>query len=268
MRQITTKCPSGLTVTLRGLKGQEINLFANKTEVQQRRIGNDLLKNCVLSVDDPGPMYPGLDSSKPDWSRVVVADRFWIYLQMRVATYKDDYIFRYQCGHAPCRKTFEWGLKLSALGQKPLPEETVSTFLAGNRFGPVRCDGKDVVFQLVTGAVEEKGITLQDADPDEASTVGIANRIVSVDGQDGRTAVHEWVKDLGMLDLLDLTDVLDHHDGGVETNIDIQCPKCGTIQEVELPLGVDFWTPDKLLRSLMRRDDAIIEPAGGPIRRS
>lgn len=268
MREITTTCPSGLIATVRSLQGAEINLFANKTEAAQRRIGNDLLKSCVTMVVDPGPLYPSMNAASPEWRDTIVADRFWLYLQMRVATFKDDYVFRYQCGHGPCRKQFEWGLKLSALGMKPLPQATIAGFLGGNVFGPIKVADAEVVFQLLTGHIEDKGVTMQDAEPEQAATVGIANRIVSVDGHSSRGYVHDWVKKLDMWDLLDLSAELDKHDGGVETTIQIQCPKCGTIQEVELPLGGDFWTPDERLRSLMRRDDVIADPAGGVIRRS
>lgn len=263
-RELTTTCPSGLTVRLRSLKGQEINTFANKSEAQQQQIAYDLLKSLVVEVTDPGPLY----STPIDWKQVIVADRFWLYLQMRVATYGDDYIFRYQCGVSNCRKRFEWGLKLSQLPFQPLPQESLDTFKAGNVFGPINVGGEDVTFQLLTGELEDKGIRMQNQLPDDAATVAIANRIRSVGGREGRGKIHEWVKELDMMDLMDLVDAMDEHDGGVETKIEIECPKCKTGQEVNLPLGEDYWTPDKRLRSLARKGAVTDEPGGGPIRQT
>lgn len=268
-RQIETTCPSGLSVTLRGLQGSEINLFANKTEAEQRKIGYDLLSSVVVKVLDPGPAYPNMDPGQPvDWATVVEADRFWLYMFTRVATYGPDYFFRYQCGNGSCRKRFEWGIKLDRdLRQQKLSQESIQAFLNGNEIGPIQFGSDEVTIQLMTGELEDKGMRMQGMKPDEASTIAIANRIKTLNGQEGKGAIHRWVLGLDMMDLLDLTDLMDEHDGGIDTSIEIQCPHCKTIQPVTVPLGVDFWTPDKQLRSLTRKGYQIPE-GGGPIRQN
>lgn len=268
-RQLETTCPSGLTVLIRGLKGAEINLFANKTEAEQRMIGYDLLSALVIKVIDPGPAYPDLDPEQPvDWSKVVEADRFWLYMYARIATYGPDYFFRYQCQKATCAKRFEWGIKLDRdLRAQPLSQESIVAFVNGNEIGPVKFGDDELTLQLMTGELEDKGLQMANLKPDEASTIALANRIKTLNGQSNKGPIHRWVLDLDMFDLLDLTDMMDEHDGGIDTAIEIQCPHCRTIQGVVLPLGDDFWTPDKRLRSLVRKGYPIPE-GGGPIRQS
>jgi hypothetical protein len=263
MAIIETKCPSGLLARVRGLKGEQINQFANRTNAEARRIGYELLGSCV-EVLDPGPAYPGLDVSKPDWTKTLVADRFWLYLQMRVASYGDNYVFSTQCTAPSCRHKFEWGFRISDLPFKPLAEASIATFVAGNNFGDIRLADADLQIRLATGEVETEGERLQGLAPDKAHTIGISNRITSVNGQTGRGAVHSWVLGLDMLDVLDLVDRLDEHDGGVETQIDIYCPKCKAEYAIELPLERDFWTPDKRKRSLVPKVDAT-DKGGGVI---
>ena len=268
-REITTTTPSGMVARLRGLKGSEINLFANKTEAEQRKIGYELLQNLVLEVTDAGPAYPHIDVADPiDWSEIIDGDRFWLYVYARIATYGSDYFFRYQCGVQSCRKRFDWGIKIDRdLKQQKLSQESINKFVAGNVLGPVKFGDDEIMFQLLTGALEDKGLQMQGMKPDEATTVALANRIKSLNGQEGKGAIHRWVKDLDMLDLLELIDAMDEHDCGIDTDIEIQCPHCKTIQAVSVPLGEDFWTPGKRLRSLVRKGVQIPE-GGGLIRQS
>ncbi len=58
-----------------------------------------------------------------------------------------------------------------------------------------------------------------------------------------------FLDDLEMADLMSMMDAFDEVDGGVETTIEIQCESCDLIQDVELPLGRDFFLP----RSKKRR---------------
>jgi len=267
-RQITTTTPSGLIATVRGLKGAEINLFANKTEAEQRNVGMELLDSITLSVEDAGPLYELDDKGRPDWEKLIDADRFWLYMFGRIATYGADYVFRYQCGKATCRHRFGWGVQLDRdLKQKQLPARSIEQFLEGNCFGPIHFGDDEIHFQLLTGEIEKAGLAMKNRRPDEATTLTVANRIKALNADESKVNIHNWVKALDLLDLLDLIDELDRVDGGIDTDIEIQCPKCGHIQEVRLPLGVDFWTPDKRLRSLVKKGVKIPE-GGGHIRLS
>ena len=266
---ITTTCPSGLKVVVRGLQGDQINLFANKTQAEMRRIGYDLLSSVVIEVLEAGPAYPDMDITQPvDWSKVVEADRFHLYIYTRIATFGADYFFNYQCGVSSCRKRFQWGIKLDRdLRHQPLSQETIQAFVNGNRIGPVKFGSDLLVLQLVTGEIEETGVKMQGHVPEAASTIAIANRIYSLNGETSSTTKHDWVKSADMLDILDLIDTLDEHDGGIDMEIEIQCPSCRQVQKVALPLDEDFWTPDKQLRSLVRKG-VVIPEGGGPIRQS
>ncbi len=48
-----------------------------------------------------------------------------------------------------------------------------------------------------------------------------------------------------MTDAHDTLDALRRYDGGVRTDLDVQCPSCGETQEVQIPFGLELWNRKK-----------------------
>ncbi len=235
-------CPSGLSGQLRKLKAMEANLLADETNRRKEEALDSVLRACWLETHDPGPY--ALNDGVLSWDDVLVADRFVAVLDLRIATYGRDYDFRLACEASDCRQRFGWHIDLADdLPRFELPSASVRGFTTGNRFDGhfPGCD-KAFVFQLQTGRGEREAAKRLKANKARRLTVSLASRIVEIDG------VHTNDK-LRFLDALDMDDVtsaleqMDAVDGGVETTIEVQCEHCGLTQEVELPLGKDFWLP-------------------------
>lgn len=249
MSEIEVKCPSGLTGIVRGLKGREIDLFANQQEMRKRRVGTKILQACWIETVQLGPAYPNLDPAKLDWNKVLTADRFYAALRVRMATYRDQvdrekpakYIFPHQCNDAGCRKKFEWELDLEDLPVKPLPDASIMAFVAGNKF-TTTVGGRLVTYKLTTGADEGVALDARDRSPEKRATAALRSRVVSVSDVEFEDT-HAWIEDLDAGDAFDLISAMERDDGGVETDIDIECPHCGNLMTVDLPLGDAFWTP-------------------------
>lgn len=253
MPQIEVKLPSGARGRVRGLKGEEINLFANRQSSRRGQTAMQILKNVWIETIDPGPLYGKDGAGQIDWDKAPSCDRFTALFYARIATYGSEYTFRHQCEE--CRKRFEWALDLKDdLTVKDLPEDSIFKFQNGNKFTTEVMDSegnyRKIVFQLVTPKLEEKVDQVQNLAPKEKATASLAQRIVSIEGiEDGKGPLKRFLNEMEAGPMLDLVEAMDEADGGIETRIEIECPHCGHIMELDLPLREEFWSPSRRKRS-------------------
>jgi hypothetical protein len=251
MPQVTVTLPSGMRGTIRSLRGKEINLFANMSNAKANATTLKILTNVWQETHEDGACYEFAEGV--EWGKVLQCDRFTALLYARVATWGAEYSFRLHCGS--CRKRYDWSLDLTELEMKPLPEASVETFKAGNKFATTVLDeageSRRVAFQLLTPKLEAKIEQAANLSTAERVTAALAQRIVTVEGLDeGKGAIKAWLNDLPMGSMYDLIESLDEHDGGIETEIEVECPHCGAGEEIDLPLDRrEFWSPRKLKRS-------------------
>jgi len=234
-------CPSGLAGEIRGLKGKEGKLLADRSAAKAGSTFEKLLSGCWLKTADPG-IYDVPEGETLDWSKVLVADRFYTLLQIRSLTFGDDYAFSVQCQSAGCRERFEWELSLKELPIRPLSEAAKEAFAAGNRFEARLKDGRKLWFKLMTGADEMRAASALRNGRDGMLLTALALRIVEIESvadKDKRT----FLEEMEMADATALLDEFDEADGGVETSIDVECPHCMGVQEVELPFERGFFLP-------------------------
>lgn len=261
MPEIDIVCPSGLSGTIRGLQGRELDLFANREELQKRRVGRRILDNCWVKTRDRG-VYEEKDfhqNGNPNFDKVLQGDRLFVLLNVRIATHGPEFAFRYQCSKDTCRHPYEWTLKLDEdLPIYDFPEESLENYKAHNTF-QTDLDGETVFFKLMTGDDELEVIKLYDLAPDMQATTSLMQRIIKIKGRDGSMIddsndIREWAQNLSFGATRDLIDLMDEVDGGVETAIEIRCPKCGNIEDIQLPLDApEFWTPRRRKRSGKRK---------------
>ncbi len=249
MPQIQVTLPSGAKGLIRGLKGKELNLFANRAAAKRGKTATKILEAVWLETTDGGPMYA---SGQIDWSKAPQCDRFTALFYARIATFGPEYEFRHQCGS--CGKKYTWVEDLEQRPVKPLPESSVERFLDGNKFRTevVDPEGKvrKVEFQLLTPKLESKIEQAQSLAPTEKATASLAQRIVAIEGvEEGKGPVKRFLEDLDVGPLYDLMELFDEVDGGIETGIEVDCPHCGDGEDLELPLGREFWDPERRKRS-------------------
>src|ERR1700755_725446 len=135
-----------------------------------------------LATSDFG-IYERPASGALDWSKVLVADRFYALLQIRALTFGGEYAFSVQCQSAGCREGFEWTLDLDALPVRRLSDKAKAPFKAGNRFETrLLRDGRKVWFRLMTGADEARAAAAMKGSRDGMLLVALAQRIVSIAG--------------------------------------------------------------------------------------
>jgi hypothetical protein len=257
---IEVVCPSGLKGEVRGFKAKEANFLADKAKVKSGKAFDEVLSNCWLTTTDPGP-YAAPNGSPLDWGKVLLCDRFFTLLKIREATYGDGYAFTVQCEDRQlCGERIDWELNLTDLPCDALPQASREKIAAGdNEFTAVlehgEYAGREVVYRLQTGAGEKRSLQILQGQTTRLVVAALASRIVSVQGvEDKKGELAKFLDDLEMPDLMMLIETFDEQDGGVETTIDVVCQACGLQQEVELPLGRDFYLPRKKRRRTSRLD--------------
>lgn len=241
-------CPSGLSGEIRGLKLKEANLLANRKAMRSGQAYNRVLSQCWLTTTDPGP-YEAPNGSGLNWAKCLIADRFYALLRIREETYGTDYWFKVKCEE--CSQLIEWELRLRDLPVKPIPADSLDVFKAGNDF-TLELTGGDgkaytVHFGLQTGEGEVRAARLMEKNQTQLIVAALASRVREVEGVDSRDLV-KFLEDLDMAELMAVREHFDEVDGGVETGIEVVCNACANEQELELPLGADFFVPKKRKR--------------------
>lgn len=235
-------CPSGLAGEIRGLKAREGKLLADSKAARAGATFEKILAGCWLTTANPG-IYELPEGGALDWSKVLVADRFYTLLQIRAVTFGDEYAFSVQCQSPPCRERFEWQLDLKQLPMRPLSEAAKAAFKAGNRFETkLPRDGRKVWFRLMTGADEVRAASVLKTGRDGMLITALALRIVEIEGV-AETDKRRFLDEMEMADAAALLDQFDEADGGVETTIEVECPHCLGVQEVQLPFERGFFLP-------------------------
>ena len=246
-------CPSGLHGRIRGMKVREERILSDRKLAKRGGQVDQLLKACWEETLDPGPYDFG---EEIDWGKVLQGDRFFALLKVRSQTYGADYAFGVTCQNGACRERIEWELDLSDLPVRAFSEESREAFLNGNRFKTTLPEaGVKVWFRLLTGSDERKLPALRKRAGEQLLSAMLNFRVSEVEGVEARDK-RRFLEELSMNDADFLVDEFDRVDCGVDTTIEVECPECFEVQEVELPFDRGFFMPGKGRRA-RRRDRSI-----------
>jgi hypothetical protein len=94
----------------------------------------------------------------------------------------------------------------------------------------------------MTGADEVRAASVLRAAKDGMLLTALALRIVEIEGV-ADTDKRKFLDEMEMADAAALLDQFDEADGGVETSIEVECPSCMGVQEVQLPFERGFFLP-------------------------
>jgi len=239
--QNNVACPSGLTGSVRGMRVREERVLSDRKLAKAGSQLDELLTSCWEATVEAAPYDFG--DKLIDWGSVLQGDRFFTLLNIRALTYGADYGFSVSC--RDCRARIEWEVDLTKLPVRPLSPESRAAFMAGNRFETTLPDaGKRVWFKLLTGDDERKLPALQRAAPDRLLSSVLAYRVLEVEGVDPKDK-RPFLEDLTLRDADFLVDEFDRVDCGVDTTIEVECPKCREVQDVDLPFDSAFFLPGK-----------------------
>jgi hypothetical protein len=245
-----------MIIELRGLTGLDARSLANEQAIADNAVEDWVLKGAITNVLDPGPYT--LAAALPDWNEMLIGDRLSALIAVRVTTYPGkEYPIRLQCPRRPfCRNKFEWEIDFPAfLAERTqrLKDEDAVIFKAGNRFpGVVPSMNIPFVFKLKTGADAKKTMAqmeLKKSGPKKMQesinpmVESLTASILDFNGITKRKAIFEALEALPLGALDALLPLIQDHDCGVETDLEIDCPKCGHEIRVALPFDRAFFLP-------------------------
>lgn len=246
------ECPSGLVVEVRKLRGSEADILADRKKAAKGETIDAILIACTTETKDVGPysmMGAQVGAGPLPWSKILVADRFVTLMAIRVATYGPEYDFPVKCGgDGPnprgCGHHFHWEIDLSEdLEVFDLPPASRAKIAADDNRFETSIDGRRHVFKLQTGEGEKRAGKIVEENPRAAMTTALGTRLLEVDGVE-KNGIPAYLKAMDLDLQLQLMGAMDEADGGVETQIEIECEKCQKRTDINLPFeGGDFWLP-------------------------
>ncbi len=262
---ITT--PSGLSGIVRGLSARDGRFLADLRASRENKIPDYILSNCWTETTDAGVYGFRPGNERLDWGKILVGDRDYTLMQIRIASYGSTYPFKVTCQNGACQSRYEWDIELEHLPVNTLKEKDREAFRNGNRFeAKVPGDERAIVFKLATGAdVLRAAIHRRELRAEQRNrrtpdpTAGNVNllvesvlmRVVSIEGIENKNprrlieAHREALEDLPMQSFAKLLDLMDEHDCGINTTIETVCPSCEAAQDTQLPFDGDFFFPRK-----------------------
>lgn len=195
-------------VVVREITGVEEDMLASSKTPAHKKMGQ-LIARCTVSV--------GSVTDRDEISRIIpkllVGDRVYLFLLIRRVSLGDEYPFRSKC--QACEYEGSFNIDLSTLEVKPMvnPEIRLTELVTPR--------GLRVVMTPMDGSKEERLQAVQ-GDADRA-TLGIAARVESING---KPATVGELKALPLSERNFLRSQYESLEGGVDTSLDITCPKC------------------------------------------
>lgn len=234
------RCPSGLSLIIRGMQGRELRFIQDKALIKSGAFLDKILEACAESVQDAGP-YTLTDSGALDWDSVLPGDKFFALLRIRAETFGDEFTFDRKCG--ACKEPYQWRLNLSDL---PIKELAPEDFLRLKNGEPmeirVKSSGALVKYRLANA--EDDRAAAKAKNETNALIAMFTRRVHSIEGVDTKT-LRAHFESMSLGDLFGLAREMESHDCGVETTIEVYCPNCETVEKVGLPIGPGFWIPGR-----------------------
>jgi hypothetical protein len=244
-------CPSGLKGSLRGMKVRDEELFSNRKLVKSGKVLSQLLESCWLETKELGPY--SFSGGKPNFDYLLGADRAYLLIQLRVASYGSDYDFRVTC--SACKHHYMWNINLLELDVQPVSEAGQHHVQTGEPLTVTMKNGEQIRCRLLTGKDDEFFASLGTQDDGKILTHHLTRRIVEMQGKTHWREVMQAVEELEAADADFLWDATDELEGGVNTTFDIECPSCFRLQQVVLPFEASFFSNRKrFARSQMKEN--------------
>ncbi len=255
MRHETCTLTSGCEIELRPICLAEENMVAAASKSRRGGITKaliDVMSACAVSVVDPGPYGYLKIGDKPNWNNMARGDWFGAMLDLRCLSYKDGHIFEAElrCPNGTCGHKFDWEIDLrNDLIRQDMPEESREKLQRGEAF-EVIIDGRKVKYTIAYVKTEEAVERLSMQYPGRDMAAALRARIIEVEGLqpheimdwlDGNNGA-EGCKYSGLTsdDAETLRDAFDYIDGGVDTALEAECPKCRTLFDFTLPFSGIF----------------------------
>lgn len=258
--------PSGLEFEFREMKTSDEDVIAEARESGSPRdrevVMERILRTCWVKTHSHGPYANRLTEGKIDMMDLLLGDVSYYMWRLYRESRGDTMPIRVPCheGH------LEWSeLDLSKLEVYRLSKESQRKMLASEsyEFTLPRTQRK-VTFGLMSWKMQKALEDTMASFPKQQVTYLMATRVITVEGFDEQGLDPEtsqdkvaFIAELPTFDRNALSDEILSVECGVESLVDLRCPKfgCGRVVSIELEEkgGVDFFASRRHLRRSSRK---------------
>lgn len=224
-------------VVVREMTGEDEEILAARNMPTTKKI-NKILSRCTESV---GP-YSGV--AMPNIIQdLTQGDRIYLLMAIRRASLGNDMPFQTTCPQ--CKEEARFVLDLADLETKKMPNPALRTYdlvLPKTK--------KKVRMKVLTGRGEEAISKAATKGVDIISTAILAR----MESMDDKPVTVDDLKELPLSDRNFLRDSWEDHEGGVDTEIQVDCPACGNAYETELDISQQgFFNPSATLKNWKKK---------------
>jgi len=227
-------------VVVREMTGEEEEILAARNMPVTKKI-NKILSRCTESI---GP-YNGnsIDQIVPELTQ---GDRIYLLMAIRRASLGDDMPFVTKC--QSCDQESQLTVDLSELEVKKMKDPTLRQYDI-----ELPKSGRKVRMKVLTGRGED-AISKASNRGIDIITTAIFCRI---DAFDDKPVTMKDLKTLSLADRNFLRDSWEEYEGGINTEITVECPSCNYEYETELEISQQgFFNPSAALKSWKKKSSS------------
>lgn len=220
-------------VDIRAMTTREEDILTSQALLKKGTVISELIRSCLVNKD----IQP---------VELLVGDRNAVMVAIRITGYGSDYDAEVQCGECDVKssQTFDLG----ALPLKRLELEPVELGMNVFEF-TLPATKKRVRFKYLTGRDEEEILATQQKQQklglssDALVTTNLLYSLVAVEGVEDRSRIAKFVRMMPARDSLALRNYMRDNEPGIRMRQSVECPSCGNVEEVGMPMGVNFLWP-------------------------
>lgn len=221
--------------------GEEEETLAAKNMPPIKKL-NKILSNCIKAVGDIKDGH-ALEKIVPDLTQ---GDRMFLLFAIRRVTLGDEFPFATKCPN--CEHESKLVVDLSELEIRKMPDPKIRVYDL-----ELPKSKKKVTMKVMTGRGEESISKAAAVGKDIISTAILAR----MEALDGKPAGIKDLKSLSMMDRNYLRDEWQEHEGGIDTNVDIQCSNCDHAYATDVDIGdPGFFSPASVLKRWKKTSDS------------
>ena len=229
-------------IQVREITGEEEEILAAKNMSPVKKI-NKVMANCTVSI---GPASgKEVEAIIPDLPQ---GDRLFLLLAIRRTSLGDEMPFEAKC--PSCERDSQLTVDLSELEIKPMPDPKIRTYSV-----VLPRSQKSVLMKVMTGRGEELVSKVVTAAGKDGLTASLLARTESVDSA---PATLDTLKSLSLADRNYMRDQFEEHEGGVDTEVEVECPGCGFEFFTDIDFGAaGFFNPSAALKIWRKRSSTL-----------
>lgn len=222
------------SLDIRVMTAREEDILTSRALIKKGTVITELLKSCLMD-------------KSIDVQQMISGDRNALMVSLRITGYGAQYPAEIECGE--CGHKFENDFNLAQLPIKRLEIDPIAP--GENVFAyKLPLSGKTVYFKFLTGEDEEEINIVQEKMKklgtmrDTFVTSRLKKSIVKVDDVTDKAQISRFVDGMRAGDSKGLRRYMDKHEPGMVMKQDAVCPACGDREEVNMPLGAQFFWPE------------------------